>query len=133
MADGAAVVYDRPLMKEPAGTPPLDFAAAMRVVGGDKALLVELAQVFLEELPVRLDELRAAVESRDPERTRLAAHNLKGALATLGATPARDLAYDLEQLGHTGGLATASGILARLEAELARVSDFLAAPGWVDG
>jgi HPt (histidine-containing phosphotransfer) domain-containing protein len=128
-----AVVYDHPLMQEPAGTPPLDIAAAMRVVGGDKALLVELAQMFLEELPVRLVELRAAVRGRDPERTRLAAHNLKGALATLGATPARDLAHDLEQLGRTGGLAAASGILARLEGELARVSDFLAAPGWVDG
>ncbi len=120
-------------MIEDRSTPPLDLAKALTVVGGDKDLLVELAQVFQTELPARLQALRRAVASGDAEQTEHVAHNLKGALASLGATRARDLTHELEQLGRASRLGTAPAVLATLEQELVRISEFVSAPGWVDG
>ncbi|MGH7319948.1 MAG: Hpt domain-containing protein [Candidatus Rokuibacteriota bacterium] len=119
-------------MIEDRSTPPLDLAKALTVVGGDKNLLVELAQVFQLELPARLQALRRAVATGDAEQAERVAHNLKGALASLGATRARDLAHELEQLGRASRLDTAPAALARFEQELARISDFVSAPDWVD-
>jgi HPt (histidine-containing phosphotransfer) domain-containing protein len=112
--------------------PPLDLAKALAVVGGDRSLLLELAQVFQDELPDRVAALRDAVRTADAGGTRHAAHNLKGALASLGATRGRDFAAELEQLALSGDLGPASTTLAALEGELSRITDFMSRPGWLD-
>jgi HPt (histidine-containing phosphotransfer) domain-containing protein len=112
--------------------PPLDLPKAMTLVGGDRALLVELAALFLVELPTMLGELEAAIRADDAPKTRTAAHRLKGALVNLGATAAYDLAYELERLGGSATLETAPALLDALQCELRRLGEFLSAPEWTD-
>ena len=119
-------------MAEGSVAPPLDLAKALTLAGGDKTLLIELTELFLEELPGRLDALQAAIREGDAKHTRHEAHSLKGALANLGATAACDLAYELEGLGRAASLETAPAALRRLEQELERITGFLAVPGWCD-
>jgi HPt (histidine-containing phosphotransfer) domain-containing protein len=101
--------------------PPVDHRAALRAVGGDAALLADVARLFLDDCPRRAAELRTAVASGDPARVQRSAHALKGAVATLGAWPARELAARLERAGREGHLDEAPALLEALDAELVRV------------
>ncbi len=123
---GSDDVDSTPLATEP----PIDLAAMRCIVEGDEVLLRELGALFLQEYPAQLAELRDAFDGADAHQLERTAHSLKGALATIGATAARPLAYDLEIMGHTASLDEAYGVLQQLEAELARLAAFFADPNW---
>jgi HPt (histidine-containing phosphotransfer) domain-containing protein len=94
-------------------------------VDEDRELLEELIAVFLEDAPIRLSAIRAAIQAGDGPNLREAAHTLKGSAAALGAFGARALAQELEDLGKDNALADAPAAAYRLEAELERVAAFL--------
>ena len=88
---------------EPISSPSLfDHAAALEEVDGDEDLLRELAEVFLEDHPRLIAALQDAVDRRDPERIRRAAHALRGAVANFAARDAVATARHLEALGRDG-------------------------------
>ena len=76
----------------------------MARVGGDTELLKELGELFLEEYPRILTELRAAFANRDAQGVERTAHGLKGSVANFGAQAAVDTAFRIEQLGRQGNL-----------------------------
>jgi len=84
--------------------PILDEELAMSRVGGDAELLKELAQLFLEEYPRLMAELRQAYEQGDAKQVERSAHGLKGSVANFGAKRAVDAAWQIEQLGRGGRL-----------------------------
>jgi PAS domain S-box-containing protein len=86
-----------------------------------------LARDFDEGFAERFGEMEAAVRDGDPAALRTAAHNLKGSSGILGARGMADLCRRLESLGEEGGLAAASGWLARLEREHEAVMSVLRA------
>jgi HPt (histidine-containing phosphotransfer) domain-containing protein len=53
---------------------------------GDRGLVMEAVQAFLDELPGRLQAIRDAVAVGDPEKIRSVAHALGSPAAMLGAT-----------------------------------------------
>jgi two-component system, sensor histidine kinase and response regulator len=118
-------VIERAVPPAPAGAreagEPLDWAAALKAVGGDEDILRELAGVFLEASPRWLEELHAAVSRRDAAGVRRLAHTVKGSLGQLGATAARQAAQRLEAMGQADDLAGAADACAALEAEVRRV------------
>ncbi len=63
----------------------VDWPAALEAVDGDRRLLAELIDIFNVELPGWEARIDRALESSDASALRLAAHTLKGALASLGA------------------------------------------------
>ena len=79
-----------------------DEERALKHTGSDRALLQEMIALFRADLPSYLDRIREAIHSQNGEALRMAAHGLKGALATLGSERGRRLAHDLEQLGASG-------------------------------
>ena len=79
--------------------PVFDARAAMEGVDGDLALLQEIAELFLEDLPETLSELRRAAEERDMVAVDRLAHKLKGSVGNLGALAAHDAAVLVERLG----------------------------------
>jgi CheY-like chemotaxis protein len=114
---------------QPSADPPeavLDRAELLGHVGGDEELLREMVALFLDDSPRMFEAVRAAIELADAPQLRLAAHALKGALATLGAHRAHDAAEELEQLGRDGDLSRASAVLSLLASELARLRAALA-------
>jgi CheY-like chemotaxis protein len=95
--------------------------------GQGSRLLTRLAAAFLAGAPADLAGLRAAVERGDAAAGGDVAHHLKGAAATLGSGAVVDLCEDLELLAGADALGSAGHLLGRLEAELDRVRDALAA------
>jgi two-component system, sensor histidine kinase and response regulator len=110
----------------PADEPPIDLTSALRAVDGDEALLREVIEVFRQDYPVRIEELRSAIAHGAAQSMERPAHSLKGALGIFGRTVAYELAHELETLGRAGHVAAAPAVLRMLEQELVRISAVLA-------
>ena len=68
-------------------------------LGGDADLMAEVIGLFLEDCPLRLAAITEAVEARDADRIRAAAHALKGAAGTIAASAVFEAAQTLERIG----------------------------------
>jgi two-component system sensor histidine kinase/response regulator len=99
----------------------VDWKVALGRVDGDEALLADLAKLFCEELPKMLSAVQEAVESKDPEEIRQAAHALKGPVATFAAQPAFDAASNLERIAGSPDLGSVKDAFAVLLAEVERL------------
>jgi two-component system, sensor histidine kinase and response regulator len=107
------------------GAPAFERAAALERLGGDRALLSEVIQLFLEDCPIRVAAIRAAIDLRDAEGLCSEAHALKGAASNLSAVSLFETAEILEQLGRDGRFDAADAACRRLSDEAAHVLDTL--------
>lgn len=103
----------------------LDLDSVLDRVGGDVDLLREIAGMFLEEYPVLLVEIAAAVHLKDPVRLERAAHSLKGAVSNFGAKTPTDAAFSLETIGRQNRMTDAAEALLHLEAEFRQLDPVL--------
>jgi two-component system sensor histidine kinase/response regulator len=71
-------------------------------VGGDRQLLAEISRLFVDDAPRHLERIRHALDVRDAEALRRAAHGLKGAAANFDADGVVHAARTLEEIGRTG-------------------------------
>jgi two-component system sensor histidine kinase/response regulator len=88
-------------------------------------LLIEIVRVFLDDCPVRLAAIKAAVDKRDPELIRTTAHALKGAAANLSAQGLFEAAATLERLGLERRLEPVDAAWRQLSVEATSVIDTL--------
>ena len=93
-----------------------DRAAFDRQTGGDAQLRAEIIQMFLEDCPLKVDEIRAAIAGGDAAMLVASAHSLKGSAAYLAAEIVRARAADLERAGRDRTLNAAPALLTALEA-----------------
>ncbi len=93
--------------------------------GGDDEFLNDLIRTFLDETPVILERLHAALANDDAGGIRLNAHSLKGSSAEFGASWLAELCRQLELAGKNGDLDTAPDLLGEIEDEYARVQSAL--------
>jgi signal transduction histidine kinase/CheY-like chemotaxis protein/HPt (histidine-containing phosphotransfer) domain-containing protein len=112
----------------PAGTraepAPIDVAAALELVGGDRALLQEVLDMLAADWPARRATLREAYGQRDATALGRAAHALKGSCRAVAAGPAAALAERLETASRGAGLGGAGETLAALEVAVDRLVAF---------
>jgi HPt (histidine-containing phosphotransfer) domain-containing protein len=85
------------------------------------------ADLFREEYPRLLAQVRGAIGRRDGEALARAAHALKGVVLYFGADAAYGAARRLEDAGRTGTWADVPLFLGETEAELDQVAAALAA------
>jgi signal transduction histidine kinase/ligand-binding sensor domain-containing protein/CheY-like chemotaxis protein/HPt (histidine-containing phosphotransfer) domain-containing protein len=85
-------------------------------------LVREVVDGFLKETPGRLERMRRALVSGDAEELAFIAHSLKGSSGQLGALRVAALSGELEGRGRNDELDGASGLLAEIEQEAARVA-----------
>ncbi len=104
----------------------IDTKAALQRVDGDVQFLRELLDLFVDEAPQVMADIRAAIACHDAEALARAAHSLKGAAANLAATAAAEAALRLEHMGRAGDLSESPRACDTLEAEIARVREVLA-------
>jgi two-component system sensor histidine kinase/response regulator len=109
---------------EPA-VPVLDREALFTRVGQDAGLFREVIQLFLSDCPVRMAAIKSAVEARDAEAIRLAAHALKGAAGNLSATALASAARMLERIGAERRLDAAPAAMRHLTVQAAMAMDAL--------
>ncbi|MCS7041800.1 MAG: PAS domain S-box protein [Bryobacteraceae bacterium] len=85
----------------------IDVKGALDRLGGDSALLAELAGLFLEEGPRLLSELDDALRQGDAHAAQNAAHQLKGLLAQFCAERQRVAAWEVELAARQADLVAA--------------------------
>jgi two-component system sensor histidine kinase/response regulator len=120
-----AVVEQEEITPSGAAVPAFERAAALERMGGDRALLSEVIQVFLEDCPIRVAAIRAAIDVRDADGLCREAHALKGAAGNLSAVSLFETAEILEQLGRVHRFDAADAACRRLADEAAHVLDTL--------
>jgi CheY-like chemotaxis protein len=96
-------------------------AHAVERLAGDEELLQELFDIFQEECPRMLTEVREAVEAGDGASLRRAAHTLKGAVGNFGTGAAFKAAARLEGMGSSGDLTGASAVYTDLDLAIRRL------------
>lgn len=93
----------------------LDWQGALDQVGGNEAILAELAGLFVTEYARLLEEMKRAIGHGDSALLRRAAHTLKGSAAVFLANSTVEAALRLENMAREGDLADANEALAALE------------------
>ncbi len=106
----------------------LDRDAALDHVQGDEEFLREIYQIFLEEIPTRLENFHRALEENDIQAIVGLAHSLKGVSLTIGALSCHKAALNLEMAAREGDEAkvreifpTLNTILEQLEEQLSNI------------
>jgi len=114
-----------PLRLEIGAAQPVDLDAALEATDGDWEILREGVGLFMEyDYPRHMEALSQGLAQRDAQGVKVAAHGLKGALASFGSRPARDVAQRIETMGREGNLDGVQSMLAELEAEVERFAAF---------
>jgi signal transduction histidine kinase/CheY-like chemotaxis protein len=104
----------------------LDESALLALVGGDAALVRELAALFLEDGPQRLAVMAKALESADRNSLEREAHTLKGSSGSLCGRRTAEAAGYLEHLAQSGSLQEAGRAYAMLSDEVRKLQEALA-------
>ena len=94
---------------------------------GEPDILGELIKLFLSGVHPQLVALREALEGGHAHSVERIAHTLKGSSGNMGARRMSALCAQLQEVGASGDLSRAAGLLERLEAEFARVRPALEA------
>ena len=103
----------------------IDVSEVLERVDGDKELLGELVELFLEESPSMLADVKEAVAQQDTKALEYSAHTLKGSVGNFGAKNAYEAAFVLEQAGRAGSLSGTEAALVALEKALQELEPIL--------
>lgn len=80
----------------------LDRKRALEHVQGDEEFLNEIYQIFLEEIPGRVEQFQEALRGGDIDAVIGLAHSLKGVSLTIGAISCHKTAERLEMAARDG-------------------------------
>jgi CheY-like chemotaxis protein len=89
---------------------------------GDEALMERMIDLFHENTPRLLDDIRGSIARRGSADLARSAHALLSSLGAFGATRAHQLTHDLEAFGMQGDVTGAGATFADLELETAVVA-----------
>jgi HPt (histidine-containing phosphotransfer) domain-containing protein len=95
------------------GSAAFDPEGLLRRAGGDWALAREVINMFLDDMPDVLKEMREAVAQRNWSVMQRAAHRLKGAAANLEARELTRITFEIEDAAADGKVSDEN--IARLE------------------
>jgi signal transduction histidine kinase/DNA-binding NarL/FixJ family response regulator len=100
---------------------PIDEGDLMERVDNDREFLAELVELFEEDGPALLNELRDAVARQDSPAVARAAHTIKGTVGNFCAAAAMQMALEIEIMGKEDSLDHAAQSLAALEREVSQM------------
>ena len=88
---------------------------------GEPDKLIRIVGIFIDDVPLRLEEFRQAVESGETQKIEETAHMLKGGSGYMGATHMAEICAEIQALGASGELSRVPELLDALEAEFERL------------
>lgn len=74
----------------------VDLADLRERLEGDKELFLDVAEAFMQDFPVQLEEIVVAINQNNIEKIKTVAHTIKGALSNLSVKRGAQLARELE-------------------------------------
>jgi HPt (histidine-containing phosphotransfer) domain-containing protein len=87
---------------------------------GEPDVLAEILQLFVAEVPRKIQLLQSALTAGDAPQVARAAHSLKGSSGNIGANALYDVCRRIDDLAKTGDLAGVAPLLASLTSEYHR-------------
>lgn len=84
-----------------------------------------LITTYLEDSVVRLDSLKMALGSGDPEALRKEAHSFKGSSGNIGAPILAELCRQLEDIGKEGSVEGADSLITQIASEYGEVRSIM--------
>ncbi len=105
--------------------PEFDARAALERVDGDKELLLEIAGLFLEDVPKMMPALRKAAADLDTVAIDHLTHKIKGSVGTVGGIAAHETALRLERQVKSGNTREIAASVDRLIHEIERLAAVL--------
>ena len=115
LGDAQASVPPEPAPEQD-NTPVFQHAQALKNCDGDESFLPLLLAAFLDDMPVRLAELRQGLQEGDLPAIIMAAHTLKGSCLSIAALQLAAHCRRMETAADEGRLADAIASLPELEA-----------------
>jgi HPt (histidine-containing phosphotransfer) domain-containing protein len=108
-------------MEEPALDPAVLESLRQLTAPGEPDVLAEVLQLFMADVPTRIERLRGAWQTGDAVTVQRAAHSLKGSAGNIGAHQLLAVCSRLDELGRSGDLSALAPLVVSLEAEYGRV------------
>jgi response regulator RpfG family c-di-GMP phosphodiesterase len=103
-------------------TPAIDKAEAIHRLGGDKAIFKEAVSMYLDQIPDRCLELKAALSLGDFKRLAALGHTLKSSSALVGAITLQSMFIALENAGKENSPTLSALLIGQIENEFLRYS-----------
>ncbi len=100
---------------------PTALDTLLATVGGDHAFFGEMIDTFLADSPKLIAAMHVALQSKNAQDLRRAAHTLKSNSANFGATNLSQSARELEEMAKAGTLTGVTEKIMGIESEYARV------------
>lgn len=98
--------------------PVFDKEGALKRVDNDLSLYRELIEIFLQDYPRYMQELRDAHGRGNADLAGRTAHAIKSALGNLGASDSCAAAYAIERAGKEGRLIDIGSLTAEMDAKI---------------
>jgi PAS domain S-box-containing protein len=108
-----------------------DQEALLRRMMGDKQLAGTILRGFLGDIPSQLKQLRVCIDNDDAVGTRLQAHTLKGAAATVAAVALHAEAHAIETAAIEGRVDLCRPLQLRVREEFERFRTMIERDEWV--
>lgn len=108
-------------------TSPIDGEALLTLVDGNEEVRDEIIDLFLDQYPDYMENIRGAIREEDAEALERAAQTLKGSVGNIQAASAHKTAHRLEEMGIAGDFSDASAVLNTLEKEMEQLKEALIA------
>jgi signal transduction histidine kinase/DNA-binding response OmpR family regulator len=103
-----------------------DLEAMLEVFEGDRGLIREIVELFLQECPRQCAILREAVEREHPQVVERTAHALKGSVSNFAFPAAFHNLQKLENMGKEGNLSEVAELFATVEKQMQTLQTALA-------
>jgi HPt (histidine-containing phosphotransfer) domain-containing protein len=103
----------------------LDMDKLLAAFEGDRELIADLAEIFMDDLPGQCSAIETAMSEGNADGLRAAAHALKGASSNFRVESVTSKALELEMIGRSGTTEGAGPVFQELKRRLALLQDDL--------
>jgi len=107
----------------------INITDLLKRLDGDRDLLEEMVESFLDEYPRQVTELEKLIQAGEVEKLKERAHSFKGAISNFGVQKAYDLAFELEKIDSDFDQEKSLHVLQELEKQLQLIKDFFCTEG----
>jgi len=121
----AEVSTERAMVGKETDSQPVDVARFHEAMGDSPEEFSEILEVYMTHMSESLEELDAALSSRDHQAVESIAHNCAGTSANCGMTAVIESLRELEEAGHAERLENTSPLLAQTRIGFERIREFL--------
>ena len=95
---------------------------------GDEEMAQTVVEVFLDDIPKRIESLKRSLEAGDAETVKRIAHSIEGAAANIGGEALRELAGEIEKACEDGHFESVNERCPELEHQFNRLKEAIQKP-----